>query len=60
MTDDPWLSVKDAAALCGKSTKTIRRLIASGSLPAYRLGTKSILIKASDLDAVIRPIPAAR
>jgi len=60
MTDDPWLSIKDGAALCGKSTKTIRRLIADGSLPAYRLGTKSILIKRSDLDALIRPIPAAR
>ncbi len=60
MTDDTWMSIKDTAAMCGKSTKTIRRLIADGSLPAYRLGPKSILIKRSDLDALIRPIPAAR
>lgn len=59
MTDDPWLSIKDSAAMCGKSTKTIRRFIANGSLPAYRIGTKSILIKRSDLEALIRPIPAA-
>lgn len=60
MTDDTWMSIKDTAAMCGKSTKTIRRLIADGSLPAYRLGSKSILIKRSDLDALIRPIPTAR
>lgn len=60
MSQDPWMTVKDGAAMCGKSTKTIRRLIAEGSLPAYRFGTKSILIKRADLEALIRPIPAAR
>lgn len=60
MNDDLWLSVKDAADLFGTSTKTIRRRISDGSLPAYRFGAKSIVIKRSDLDALIRPIPAAR
>lgn len=59
MSQDAWMTVKDGAAMCGKSTKTIRRLIAQGSLPAYRFGPKSILIKRSDLEALIRPIPAA-
>lgn len=60
MTDDPWLSIRDTADLVGKSTKTIRRLIADGSLPAYRFGPKSIVIRRSDVEALIRPIPAAR
>jgi excisionase family DNA binding protein len=47
------LSVRDAADRLGVSTKTIRRWIASGELPHYRLG-RSIRIAESDLIGFIR------
>jgi excisionase family DNA binding protein len=47
------LSVRDAADRLGVSTKKIRRWIASGELPHYRLG-RSIRIAESDLIGFIR------
>ena len=40
----------------GVSEKTLRRRIASGELPAYRIGTR-IRLKPADVDALLRPIP---
>jgi excisionase family DNA binding protein len=59
MTREPYLSKTESAEYLGVSTKTIRRLIASGALPAYRVGPRNIRIKASDLEALARPIPTA-
>lgn len=53
-----WLNQKQAAEHLGVSIDTIRRRIRDGSLPAYRLGKRAIRIRATDLDAVVRPIPA--
>jgi len=50
-----WLSVTEAAERLGLSEKTVRRLLDNEQLPAYRLGGKSIRIKASDLCLVIQP-----
>lgn len=55
-----YLSVADAAEYIGVSTQTIRRYIESGRLPAYRLGKKLVKVRDTDLDALMRPIPAAR
>ena len=55
-----WVSLSGAAAYLGVGTKTVRRYIADGQLPAYRLGGRTtIRVKASDLDALLRPIPTA-
>lgn len=54
------LKVADAAEYVGVTTKTIRRWISSGHLPASRLGPKLIRIRRADLDAclgVIEPAP---
>ncbi|MFT7025367.1 MAG: excisionase family DNA binding protein [Rhodococcus sp. (in: high G+C Gram-positive bacteria)] len=54
-----WQSVAQAAQRIGMSTDTIRKYIADGQLPAYRLGASSrsaIRIKTADVDALLRPI----
>jgi excisionase family DNA binding protein len=47
----PDLSLADAAELLDVSLKTVRRRIADGTLPAYRVG-KLIRIRREDLDAL--------
>ena len=50
------LSIRQAADYQGVSTDTIRRWIASGDLPAWRLGPKLIRIDRADLDALRQPL----
>ncbi len=52
-------SIPTAAEAAACSTKTIRRLIASGDLTGYRLGTRMIRVDLDELDAIMRPIPCA-
>jgi excisionase family DNA binding protein len=35
----------------------MRKLIADGKLPAYRLGRRVLKVRLADLDAVLTPIP---
>lgn len=55
-----YLSLEEAAEAMSVSVKTIRRWIASGTLPAYRCGKRAIRIKVDDLEAAPRKIPVAR
>lgn len=55
----PRLSLEQTAELCGVSTKTVRRWIAAGLLPAYRLGPKLLRVDPVDLDSLGRRIPTA-
>jgi excisionase family DNA binding protein len=55
-----WVSPKDAADYAQVCTKTIRRMVAQGTIPARRLGSRAIRIDLNDLDAAMRVIPAAR
>lgn len=48
----PLLTTKDAAQILNVSQRTIRRLIASGSIPAVRIG-RSVRIRRRDLVALI-------
>lgn len=50
------ITVSDGAARAGVSPVTLRRWIADGFLPAYRLGPRSIRIDPRDLDGVCRPL----
>lgn len=53
-----WASLEHAAEYLGCSAKTVRRYIADGKLPAYRMaGRQTIRVKLSDLDALMSPIP---
>lgn len=53
------VSIDTAAELHNVSTKTIRRAIERGDLPAYRIG-RAIRIKATDLDRIMKPIKVYR
>ena len=51
-----YLSLTDAAEVVGQSTKTLRRRIAAGALPAYRFGPRSIRVRLDELEATARPM----
>lgn len=65
MSDTPdaprYVTIEDAAAYLSCATKTIRRMITAGELPAYRVRT-AVRIDREDLDRVMRRnrIPHAR
>lgn len=54
------ISVAESAERWNVCTKTIRRLVADGSLPAYRLGKRLIRIDPDELDQLFREIPTVR
>jgi excisionase family DNA binding protein len=51
-----YIGVPDAATYLDVDHKTIRRMIQSGRLPAYRLGNRVVKIKVADLEASLTPI----
>jgi len=55
-TPKGYLSLAQAATYADLSTKTLRRRIADGTLPAYRTG-RLIKIRREDLDGLFRQIP---
>ncbi len=52
------LTITGASADLDVSTRTIRRYIAAGLLPAYRIGPRQVRIKRRDLERLLRRIPA--
>ena len=50
-----YMSIKAAAQRAGVSKDTIRRMIADGTLPAYRFRNQ-IRLAAEDVDKAMRPI----
>lgn len=49
-----------AATYLGCTGRTIRNMIADGRLPGYKLGdSRAVRIRIADLEAMLRPIPAA-
>ncbi|THJ07819.1 helix-turn-helix domain-containing protein [Nocardioides sp.] len=42
------------------STRTIRRRISDGTIPAYQCGRRSIRIRVDELEAALRRVPSAR
>jgi excisionase family DNA binding protein len=53
------LSIEGAATYLSVSTKTIRRRIASGDLPAYRVGRNGpVRLRVTDLEAYLEPVTA--
>ena len=50
------VTISEAAAYLGVSDKTIRRRIADGTLPAFRVGGGTIRILAKDVEAMKVPI----
>lgn len=54
-----YSTLADEAFRLGISVKTLRRRIASGDLPAYKVG-RVIRVNPADVDALLRPIPNAK
>jgi excisionase family DNA binding protein len=54
-----FVGIPDAATYLDVDHKTIRWLITSGKLPAYRLGNRVIKIRVTDLDSVLTPLGGA-
>ena len=50
------IDIANAAAYLGVSHKTIRRLISSGRLPAFRVGGRTIRVYVEDVEALKHPI----
>jgi excisionase family DNA binding protein len=55
-----YISLQEAAQVTGLSTRTIRRRISDGTVPAYQLGKSSIRIRLDELEKALRRIPSAR
>ena len=55
-----WVSLREAAKIYAISTYTLRRRIASGDLPAVKLGYKLIRVRVSDLDRLFPAVPTTR
>jgi excisionase family DNA binding protein len=49
-----WLTIKEAAAHIKRSEKEVYELVASGEIPSYHAGPRSIRIDKVDLDSWIR------
>ena len=52
------LTVEESADRLGVSKKSIRRWIADGTLPAFRINGHMIRIDPDDLDRLVQPIRA--
>jgi excisionase family DNA binding protein len=53
------ISIEQAAEILGCTDRSIRRWIAEGRLPAYRLVNKLVRLDADDVYGLLRPIPTA-
>ncbi len=55
-----YVSLDEAAEMMSLSTRTIRRRISDGTIPAYQCGRRSIRIRVDELEAALRRLPSAR
>ena len=55
-----YVSLEQAAEIMSLSTRTIRRRISDGTIPAYQCGRRPIRIRLDELEAALRRIPSAR
>lgn len=55
-----YLSLEEASEIMSLSTRTIRRRISDGTIPAYQCGKRPIRIRLDELEAALRRIPSAR
>lgn len=52
-----WLSLQQLATEFGISDRTVRRMVASGRIPASRLGPRLVRIRRADVAEAFAPIP---
>lgn len=54
-----WIDHATASERLGVSEKTLRRYVAEGKIPAYRMGARLLRYRADELDALMTPVPTA-
>lgn len=59
MTNQRYESLAEAADRTGLSTRTLRRRISAGQLPAFITGRRTVRLKVEDVDKMMQPIPHA-
>lgn len=59
MSSEGHLSLQEAADYLGVCTKTLRRRIAEGALPAFRVG-RVIRLRRRDVETLLVPVPNVR
>ncbi len=52
----PWFTQPQVAEIFQVSEQTVRRMIARGELPAYRVGAQ-IRVRPEDVERMLRPVP---
>jgi excisionase family DNA binding protein len=52
--------IKTTSEQYGVSEKTLRRYIAEGKITGYRLGPRLIRVDLDEIEALLKPIPAAK
>ncbi len=57
-TESPLLSLGEIADHLGLGISTVHRLVATGQLPAYRVGPRLVRVRKSDVEALLIRIPA--
>jgi excisionase family DNA binding protein len=55
-----YVSLEEAAEMRSLSTRTVRRRISDGTIPAYQCGRRSIRLRLDELESALRRIPSAR
>jgi excisionase family DNA binding protein len=50
----PLIDISATATWAGVTTRTVRQWIADGKLPAYRIGSRTIRIRQSDLEDLLQ------
>jgi excisionase family DNA binding protein len=54
-----FMTLEAAAEWLDVHPRSIRRWIARGELPGYRLGSRALRVRVRDLEALIRRIPTS-
>ncbi len=57
MASPVYRSLDQSAEYLGSTSRTLRRYIATGQLPAFRMGKRQIRVRTADLDKLLQPIP---
>lgn len=54
----PWMTVAEVAHELAVTDRGVRKWIARGVLPAYKVGERAIRIRRTDVEGLITRIPA--
>lgn len=54
-----WLTATTVCEHLDITDKTLRRYVAEGKIPAYRMGGRLLRFKAEDVDALMTRVPTA-